>query len=65
MLFLELLEIDVKTLVPWVENEDLEAERRGSDHEVGDGETATDDHGDVECSRWWKASKACRVLGQI
>lgn len=46
MLLLELLEAIVKLLVPWVQDTHLEAECRASDDKVGDGEGASDDHGD-------------------
>jgi len=49
MLFLQLLEVDVETLVPRVEYKDLETERGGSDYEIGNGEAAADDHGEVGC----------------
>lgn len=44
VLLLQILEILVKFVVPWVQNEHLERQSRGGNREVGDGESASDDH---------------------
>lgn len=47
VLLLELLEVVGELLVPGVQDEDLEAERRGGDEEIGEGDGAGDeDHFD-------------------
>ena len=43
MLVLELLKAGVELLVPRVQDEDLEAQRRGGDDEVGQGDEAGDE----------------------
>ena len=44
VLLLQLLEVVVELLVPRVQNEDLEAQRRGTNGEVGERETTRDQH---------------------
>ena len=44
MFGLELLKLLIKSVVPRIENTDLEAKRRASNHEVREREPAGDDH---------------------
>ena len=45
MLLLQRLEALVELLVPWVEDKDLEAERRAGDDEIGErDEAGEEDH---------------------
>lgn len=44
VLLLQRLEVIVELLVPRVQDEDLEAQRRGANSEVGERETTRDQH---------------------
>ena len=68
MLLFQLDEFLLKLLVPWIQDEDLETERRGADDEVCQAEATGDEHVDdvyvrlraiagFSCGECWKSGR--------